>query len=161
MSKAHLEKIFYSMAESSDLAVVVADAGCKVKWINPAFTKMCGYSLDEIKNTKPGKLLQGEDTNPETIKSLHHAMEKKKECCVDILNYHKNGEKYWAHIRISPVCDKKGKLINFVAIEKKISAHAVRHGTKCNRMASSLCSVLLKTLHVCNGKKARVHVQPE
>ncbi len=140
------------MAEASDLGVVVTDARCKVKWVNPSFTKMCGYSLDELKNKKPGKLLQGKETNPDTVAELHKSIEKEKECCVDILNYHKNGKKYWAHIRLSPICDRKGKLLSYVAIEKKISPHAVRHGTKCNRMASSLCSVLLKTLHTCNGK---------
>ncbi|MDK3159950.1 PAS domain-containing protein [Kamptonema cortianum] len=152
MSKACLEKLFYPMAEASDLGVVVTDARCKVRWINPSFTKMCGYTLDELKNKKPGKLLQGQDTNPETVEEIRHCLDSEKECCVDILNYHKNGKKYWAHIRIAPVRDKKGKLLHYVAIEKKISPHAVRRGTKCNRLASSLCSVLLNTLHVCRGK---------
>lgn len=141
------------MAEASDQGVVVTDARCKVKWINPSFTKMCGYSLDELKNKKPGKLLQGKDTNPDTVSEMRHSIEKEKECCVDILNYDKSGKKYWAHVRITPVCDHKGNLVNYVAIEKKISAHSVRRGTKCNRMASSLCSVLLETIHVCKGKK--------
>ena len=48
-------------------ALVVTNAAGLLEWVNPAFTDMCGYTLDELRGRKPGQLLQGPGTDPAAV----------------------------------------------------------------------------------------------
>ena len=86
-----------------------------------AFTKLCGYSEQEVIGKHPGKLLQGEDTDPETVREFHLALKNETTIQADILNYHKDGHAYWAGVSITPLRDARGKLQGFMAIERDVS----------------------------------------
>ena len=70
---------------------------------------------------KPGRILQGEGSNPETVEQLRKAIDSGRKCSVEILNYHKDGHPYWMHIDLTPIRDSKGKLTNFAAIEREVT----------------------------------------
>ena len=47
-----------------------------VQWINPAFSAMCGYTLEELRGKKLGPILQGEKTDRKTAERLRlHALD--------------------------------------------------------------------------------------
>lgn len=99
---------------------VVTDAAGCVEWINPAFTAMCGYSLDELKGRKPGPLLQGPDTDPAGVERIRAALRTRSTCEVTLVNYHKDGTRYRAGIRLAPVLDDANQPVWFVARERKL-----------------------------------------
>src|SRR5260221_1744691 len=43
-------------------AIVMTGPDALVEWVSPAFIKMCGFSLDELRGRSLGPLLQGELT---------------------------------------------------------------------------------------------------
>lgn len=102
-------------------AAVLTDPSGHITWANKAFERLCGYSHKEIANQKPGDLLQGKETNPETVQKIHQAIATKSHVCVEILNYHKDGHSYWASIAISPIKNKLHELEGFIAIERDIT----------------------------------------
>ena len=53
---------------TSDGLIMSGPAGL-VQWINPAFSAMCGYTLEELRGKKLGPILQGEKTDRETALS--------------------------------------------------------------------------------------------
>lgn len=91
-----------------------------VHWVNPAFTAMCGYSLDELRGKNLGPILQGAKTDRETSARMRSAVKAYQPCRETILNYHKNGDPYWVEIAITPIFDDAGAPLWLVAREREL-----------------------------------------
>ncbi len=104
--------------------LVVTDAAGRVEWVNQAFILMCGYPLEEIRGRKPGHLLQGPGTDPVAVARIRDAVRTRRECRETLVNYHKDGSRYEADIRIAPILDDAGEPLCFVARECKVSPGA-------------------------------------
>ena len=63
-------QILALVAARTDNAVILANSEGLVVWVNEGFTRLTGYSLEEARNQKPGHLLQGPDTNQETVRFM-------------------------------------------------------------------------------------------
>lgn len=110
------------IAEQLSDAIILADLLGRVVWINPAFTRLSGYTPEEICGRKPGELLQGPDTDPESAALLRQAVRRREPIRVELLNYRKNGEPYMVSISLSPLRNRAGRIIGFMAIERETSA---------------------------------------
>lgn len=58
------------VANNTDNSVVIADQEGRIEFVNHGFTKLTGYTAAEVMGRKPGHLLQGSDTDPETVKRI-------------------------------------------------------------------------------------------
>ena len=105
----------------SEPARVRTDANGLIVDINPAFTQLCGYRFSEIKGRKPGSMLQGKETTPESIETLRLAIKERIPCSVEMVNYHKNTSKYRVQIEFTPLWTPSGELNGFEAVERKIA----------------------------------------
>jgi methyl-accepting chemotaxis protein len=54
------------VANETDNSVIICDKLGKIEYINPGFTKLTGYLLEDCIGKKPGELLQGKHTDPDT-----------------------------------------------------------------------------------------------
>ena len=90
-------------------------------YVNRGFTAMTGYSTAEalMKNCR---YLQGEDTDPATVKEIRRALNDQGPFQTEILNYKKSGEPFWNHLSITPIFDNDGKLSHFIGIQEDITA---------------------------------------
>jgi len=100
--------------------IVVTGPDCCIEWVNPAFTAMCGYSLEESKGRKPGHFLQGPATDPAAVQRIREALHERRACHEVLVNYHKNGGTYRVDIAISPILDDAGAPLWFVAREREL-----------------------------------------
>ena len=110
------------VAEQLSDAIILTDLHGRVTWVNPAFTRLSGYTLDDMRGHKPGHLLQGPDTDPESIALLRHAIRLREPVTVELLNYRKNGEPYMVSISLSPLRNGAGRFTGFMAVERETSA---------------------------------------
>jgi len=101
--------------------LVVTDARGRVEWVNPAFIAMCGHSLAELKGQKPGHVLQGPETDHAAVDRIRTALRTRQVCRETLVNYHKDGTKYRAEVRIAPILDDAGEPLWFVARERKLA----------------------------------------
>ena len=92
-----------------------------VEWINPAFSAMCGYTIEELRGKKLGPILQGAQTDRETAERMRRAVHEYRPCCETILNYHKNGTPYWVEVSITPILDDEGEPLWLVARERELT----------------------------------------
>ena len=113
---------FTPVAQQLTDAIIITDAKGRVDWINPAFTRLCGYSLEELKGQKPGPILQGPQTDPSTSQALHKAIHRGRKVSVEIVNYHKKKYPYSVWISLNPIKDKSGKVTGFLAVERDPTA---------------------------------------
>lgn len=101
-------------------AVVVTGADGLVQWVNPAFTDLCGYTLDELKGGKPGRLLQGAETDSRAIARIRQSVRMARPCRETLVNYHKNGSRYVVDVSIAPILDDAAWPCWFVARERRL-----------------------------------------
>lgn len=101
--------------------LVVSGPDRLVQWVNPSFSAMCGYSLEELRGKSLGPILQGEQTDRATAARMRSAVQEYRSCRETILNYHKDGTPYWVEVAISPVVDDAGELLWLVARERELT----------------------------------------
>lgn len=132
------------VAKYTDNAVVITDAQVRVEWANEGFTRLTGYTLDEIRGCVPGKLLQGENTDHETIAYMSSRIKQQKGFDVEIVNYSKSGEEYWLAIEVRPIHDSHGNVVKFIAIESNITERKQAEQERV-RLSSELQEAARKT----------------
>mgnify|MGYP005853526059 CR=1 FL=1 len=115
------DELLAAAARVTANAVVITDPDGKAVYVNQGFEELAGYTLEEVKGTKPGERLQGADTSQETRKRIRKHLDARQPFYDEILNYHRNGEPYWISLAINPIFDKSGKLTNFVALEADVT----------------------------------------
>ncbi len=72
-------------------------------------------------NQKPGELLQGPGTDPDTTAIMAKHLKKQQDFHVEIVNYRKDKTPYWVDIRCSPITDEYGHLEGFFALQMDIT----------------------------------------
>ncbi|WP_149141392.1 hybrid sensor histidine kinase/response regulator [Gemmobacter caeruleus] len=93
----------------------------RIEWVNPAFTRITGYSFDEAVGRFPGDLLNAEETSPEALAYLLRAIEAGQSCRVQLQNRTKSGGRVWMDINMSPVFTAEGALDVFIALERDVT----------------------------------------
>ena len=114
-------RVLSSIAEKNINSVIICDKEGTIEWINDSFIAMSGFSKEELVGKKPGHLLQGPETNKETIAYLANQIKKGLPFNCEILNYNKKGEQYWVRIQGQALHNKNGEVFKFFAIEEDIT----------------------------------------
>lgn len=114
-------QLLSTIAEKTINGVIITDKEGRIEWINDSFTHISGYSAEEVIGQKPGHFLQGVESDASTIAYLSSQIKNGQPFSCEILNYHKNGSKYWIKIFGNPLFDAKGALIGFFALEEDIT----------------------------------------
>lgn len=96
-----------------------------VRWVNTAFSILCGYTLDEVKGHKLGPILQGPLTDPAAATRLREAVAAHHACTETLINYHKDGRPYWVELHLTPIRGHDGQVHWMVAREKEITDRAI------------------------------------
>ncbi len=109
------------IAEKNINSVVITDSKGVIEWANTSFLQMTGFSIEELIGKKPGHLLQGPETNPETVAYLKDRIQKGLPFNCEIINYSKSGEKYWISIQGQALYNKHNEIVKFFAIEEDIT----------------------------------------
>ena len=128
------------MADGTDNSVLITNAERRIEYVNPGFTKLTGYSHDEVVGKSPGELLQGPNTSKETIARIRGYLNEGKSFYEEILNYTKAGEPYWISLAINPIFDKNGKIERYVSIQANITdtkQKALEFNTKLNAIGQA------------------------
>lgn len=105
------------IAEQTGNAVLITDPAGSITFVNRSFEKMTGYSEAEAFGKIPGRLLQGEASDPEIIKAMAIAIKKKEPFDVELINYTKFGNKYMVRIQAEPMHDAEIGFIGYFSIQ--------------------------------------------
>lgn len=117
---------FENIVEHAHDVIVVTDAdsspkgGPKIVYVNKAFTKLTGYTKEEVIGQSPS-ILQGLDTSEKTRRDISYAIRKRTSIHAQILNYTKEGQSYWLDMNIFPLKGPEGEVSYFAAIERDIT----------------------------------------
>lgn len=108
--------------EQSPSSIVITDTRGHIEYVNAKFTRLTGYSPEEVIGKNP-RILKSGDTLPEEYTRLWEMITSGKEWRGEFHNIKKNGESYWESVSISPVRNEEGVITHFIAIKEDITEH--------------------------------------
>ncbi|MFY9655374.1 MAG: PAS domain S-box protein [Methylocystis sp.] len=109
------------VASRTDNAVIVTDAVGRIEWVNDAFTRITGWPPEDVLGKKPSEFLQGPETDPEMIRFMSEELNARRGFTTQVINYRRDGQKFWVSIEVQPLFDEAGEVTNFMAIERDIT----------------------------------------
>ncbi|MFA9391697.1 MAG: PAS domain S-box protein [Prolixibacteraceae bacterium] len=104
----------------SPVSIVITNTDGEIEYVNPKFTEISGYSLSEVLGQNPRILKSGEQP-VEFYKKMWAAISTGNEFKGEFHNKKKNGELYWENAIIAPIANKRGVIINYVAVKEDIT----------------------------------------
>jgi PAS domain S-box-containing protein len=102
-------------------AVVITDRDGRIEWVNQSFTRLTGYASGEVLGRTPGSVLQGPDSDQPTVAFMREKVWKAEGFKAELINYAKDGRRYWVEVEVQPVLDEMGEATNFIAIEQDVT----------------------------------------
>jgi nitrogen fixation negative regulator NifL len=106
--------------DQADLAISITDPKANILFANEAFTRVTGYSPEEIVGKNESML-----SNHTTPSSLYQAMwdelSKQRPWSGKLLNRKKDGGLYLAELTISPVVGPEGKTTHFLGMHRDVT----------------------------------------
>jgi diguanylate cyclase (GGDEF)-like protein/PAS domain S-box-containing protein len=126
---------FSTALNSATNGIIITGIEGQVEWINQGFTNISGYRLADLRGKKPGHVLQGLGTDPQTVARIRQAWGERRGFDEEIFNYGKKGQGYWILINCEPLYREDGVMQGFIAVqtnitEQKDTADLERFGSK-------------------------------
>lgn len=108
------EAIAIIESESTDLP------GRTILYVNEGFSRMTGYSNEEVVG-RTLHFLNGPETDNSERQRLRNEMNAFRPAKAELVNYRKNGEKFWIHVSMVPVMDRNGTCTHWISIGRNIT----------------------------------------
>jgi len=107
--------------EHSPVSVVITDTRGNIEYVNPKFTQVTGYTLDEAVGQN-SRILKSGRFSSEDYRVLWETINSGGAWHGEFHNKKKNGELYWESASISPITDRHGTITHFVAVKEDVTA---------------------------------------
>jgi PAS domain S-box-containing protein len=117
-----LESLILSRAvEQSHSTIIITDINGDIEFVNPAFTRVSGFTEAEVLGKNP-KILQSDSHPVIFYQSMWDTLVAGEVWQGEIHSKRKDGSLYWEYSTISPVKDQAGKITHYVAIKDDITS---------------------------------------
>ena len=114
---------FRLVVEHTSNMVVITDAQRRIEYVNPSYTRVTGWALDEVRGRRPGEVLHGPLTCQATAREIRERLGRGETINqIELVNHRKDGEPYWVQLNIQPVRDERGEVTHYVAIQLDVTA---------------------------------------
>jgi PAS domain S-box-containing protein len=127
----HHLKLLESVLTNTDDSVLITKAepldapGPIIIYANDAYSRMTGYSIDEVLGKSP-RILQGDKSDFEVLKKVGEKLRRSEPCQFETINYKKNGEEFWNSSKITPVFDEHGKHTHWFSVQRDITDFKIK-----------------------------------
>lgn len=123
--------LYSRVFESTSEGVMITDSSGEILLVNPAFTKITGYELNEVIGKNP-KMLHSGRHDFHFYKSMWNSIHNKGHWHGEVWNKKRTGELYPEWLTINAVKDESDHVINYVGVftditSKKESEEQLRH----------------------------------
>ncbi|MGH6944862.1 MAG: PAS domain S-box protein, partial [Geminicoccaceae bacterium] len=115
----HAALLATALGQSGD-SVELADADYHLIYVNPAFTRLTGYTREEALGRTPAELLRSDRHEPEFFAAMHATLQRGEIWKGRLISRHKDGCLLYQDATISPVRDHEGRVAQYVAVKRDI-----------------------------------------
>jgi diguanylate cyclase (GGDEF)-like protein/PAS domain S-box-containing protein len=116
-------RLLYRAIAASSNGITISDSTAPDEpliYVNRSFELMTGYPSEEVLG-RNCRFLQGDDRNQAALLEVRAALREGRDCEVLLRNYRKDGTPFWNELRLSPVHDERGRLVNFVGVQNDVT----------------------------------------
>ncbi|OAN53692.1 hypothetical protein A6A04_13895 [Paramagnetospirillum marisnigri] len=106
--------------EQSPASIVITMPDGSIDYVNEAFSRVTGYSRDEVIGQNP-RILKSGDTTEEEYRAIWAELTAGRPWSGTFHNRRKNGDLYWEHARIFPILGADGVISHYVGIKEDIT----------------------------------------
>ncbi len=119
--REEMQTILMTALEHSPASVVITDGNGTIEYVNPRFSEITGYSIDESVGRNP-RILKSGLQPPEFYKTMWDTILAGGTWRGEFQNIKKSGELYWEMASISPIMGTDNRVTHFVAVKEDITA---------------------------------------
>lgn len=151
-------KVLSLLAKETANGVMITDEKSIITWVNESFTKVYGYTADELTGKHPEVLLSGPGTDPKTLEQIHKHVSAAKHFNCELASYHKNGSKLWLRLDMQPAFNENKELIKyFVTLTDLTEQHLQKEKEVRNKIdhQKKINRVVLKTQEEISNELGR------
>ncbi|CAM3533167.1 response regulator [Flavobacterium gelidilacus] len=106
--------------DQSPTLIVITDTKGNIEYVNPKFTSITGYSLEEVIGKNP-RILKSGHTSASEYKKLWKTIASGKEWRGEFHNKRKDGSLYWEEASISSIKNSEGEITHYLAVKTDIT----------------------------------------
>jgi diguanylate cyclase (GGDEF)-like protein/PAS domain S-box-containing protein len=110
-------RILVKAVEQCPVSIIVTDREGVIEYVNPKFTRVTGYTLEEVLGQTP-RILKGGFLTADFYRDLWQTILAGDEWHGVFNNRTKNGEMVWELASISPIRDEEGVVTHFVSVKE-------------------------------------------
>lgn len=113
--------------DTMDVAVMIADiinGGSWVTWVNPAFTRVFGYTLEDMIDGAVHRII-GPNTDQDEIERMYAEVRKGNRSTITSVGYCADGTEFWSTFTASPVV-VAGRVVRWIGVQHDVSEHVRR-----------------------------------
>ena len=119
--------LYKALTEYATDAILVTEAdnintpdGPRIVYVNNAYLEMTGYDRKEVIGKTP-RILQGSETDRKELDKLRYALENSERGYAELINYRKNGDKFWTSVIINPLMNGDNKPAFWLSTKRDIT----------------------------------------
>jgi PAS domain S-box-containing protein len=148
----HMRLLEATVINAKD-AIIITDAdldnGPNIIYVNNAFCKLSGYTIEEIMGKTP-RILQGHATDRNVLNDLKEKLSNGKSFQGELKNFSKYGAEYWLDINITPVKNDEGTITHFTSIERDITERKAKEAELKHQMKRAKTANVSKSEFLAN-----------
>ncbi|MEK7324724.1 MAG: PAS domain S-box protein, partial [Chloroflexota bacterium] len=108
--------------EAAANGIVLTDRQGTILWVNPAFTTLTGYTLEEARGQNP-RVLKSGNQDPQYYQGMWQSVLAGQVWHGELINRRKDGSLYTEEMTITPVRATGEEVTHFIAIKQDITEH--------------------------------------
>jgi len=113
-------RVLSAALDAAANVVVITDSEGTIEWVNPAFTRVTGYTSDEVVGKNP-RILKSGVHSLEFYRALWAKLENGEVWSGEITNRHKDGHYFIEEATITPVVDEYQRITHHIAVKQDIT----------------------------------------
>ncbi|MDX8398892.1 MAG: PAS domain S-box protein [Gallionellaceae bacterium] len=106
--------------EESPVMVVIADRERNIEYVNPAFTNITGYSLEEVLGLNM-RFIKSRHMSESIYQEILERLQSGHSWCGELEDRRKDGSLFWVSANLSPVRNEHDEIVNYVSVEDDIT----------------------------------------
>ncbi|HSV43179.1 MAG TPA: PAS domain S-box protein, partial [Candidatus Bathyarchaeia archaeon] len=114
-----LLRISYALEQSQNI-ILMTDIEGNIQYVNPKFSEVTGYQREEVLGRNP-RILKSGELSLDVYRRLWKTISQGETWRGEFHNRKKSGDLFWERATISPIKDRFGKTINYLAVKEDIS----------------------------------------
>ena len=112
---------FSSALKQADDIIIITDKEGFIDYVNPAFERVTGFSLEEARGQSPGSLVMGDSETRGNYAEMWQVLMRGEPYRGTFINRRKDGGLFYEQKTITPIKDKDGKISHYLSTGKDIT----------------------------------------